>query len=154
METGFAGSATTADKTIKVAVNLTRWFFGAWFMFFGINYFVEFIPQPMGHGPVTYQFLQVLIDTKLFGIAKVIEFIVGFLIFIDRATALALIIVFPITCIIGWVNWHMEQWSPNGEIIAVVFTAMNIFLLWAYRGYYWPMLAWRVKITPGTSLFK
>jgi hypothetical protein len=145
------------DKRIKITLDLCRWFFGLWYMVFGLDFFYEFFPQPMGHTAGTTELLTALIDTQLFHIVKALELLLGALIFFNRGVPLALIIVSPISFVTVFVNWHLDHWgSPidYGKIIAVISFAINAYMIWGYRKYYTPMLVWKSSVTPGCSLFK
>lgn len=135
----------TNSKLLGSTVTFLRIVFGAWNLFFGLVFFVEFIPQPMGHGPMTPYLNQTLIDTHLFHVVKTIEILVGLLLIFNRAVPLALCVYFPITVVIFIVNMFLEQFA-FGPVIAVVYAAVHLFLFWVYRQYYLPMLAWRADI--------
>lgn len=135
MEDGRIGNMTVA---------VLRTLFGAWNLFFGIVFFFNWpIPQPMGHGDLTPYLNQTLIDTGLFPIVKAIEIVVGLLLITNRAVPFALCVYFPITVVIFVVNMFLEDFGLFGPIIAVIYAAVHLFLFWAYRRYYYPMLVWR-----------
>ena len=138
---------------VRGAAAFCRIVFGAWNLFFGLVFFFEFIPQPMGHGELTPYLNQTLIDTHLFHVVKVIEIIVGILLLLNRAVPLMLCVYFPITVVIFIVNLFLEEFAL-GPMIAFIYLFVHLFLFWAYRGYYLPMLAWRASVTPGVSLLK
>ena len=145
-----------ADKGISVAASVCRTIFGAWNLFFGLVFFFDIygvallIPQPMGHGEMTPYLNQTLIDTHLFHVVKVIEIVVGILLLMNRAVPFMLCIYFPVTVVIFIVNMFLEEFA-FGPVIAVMYLVVHLFLMWAYRGYYLPMLAWRASITPAAS---
>lgn len=131
-----------SDKAISASVHVLRVLFGAWNLFFGLVFFFEFIPQPMGHGPMTPYLNQTLIDTHLFHVVKVIEIIVGVLLIINRAVPFSLCVYFPITVVIFIVNLFLEEFAL-GPVIAFIYLFVHLYLFWAYRSYYLPMLAWQ-----------
>ena len=131
-----------SDKAISASVHVLRVLFGAWNLFFGLVFFFEFIPQPMGHGPMTPYLNQTLIDTHLFHVVKVIEIIVGVLLIINRAVPFSLCVYFPITVVIFIVNLFLEEFAL-GPMIAFIYLFVHLYLFWAYRSYYLPMLAWQ-----------
>jgi hypothetical protein len=139
------------DIIIKDAVTVCRILFGAWNVFFGLVFFFRFIPQPMGHGPLTPMLNQALIDTHLFHVVKAIEIIVGILLLTNHAVPLALIVYFPITIVIFHVNLFLEEFK-FGPMIAWIYLIVHVFLLWAFRGHYTQMLVWDASVTPGVSL--
>ncbi len=132
-----------SGKLLNGTVTTLRTLFGAWNLFFGFVFFFNFpIAQPMGHGPLTPYLNQTLIDTHLFHVVKTIEIVVGLLLIFNRAVPLALCVYFPITIVIFIVNMFLEQFAA-GPYIAVIYIAVHLFLIWTYRRYYLPMLAWR-----------
>jgi hypothetical protein len=129
-------------KLAGAIVPTLRTVFGAWNLFFGLVFFFEFIPQPMGHGPMTPYLNQTLIDTHLFHVVKTIEIAVGLGLIFNRGVPLALCVYFPITVVIFIVNLFLEQFAW-GPFIAVVYLAVHLYLFWTYRRYYLPMLVWQ-----------
>lgn len=147
----------SSGKSFSVAVHILRVLFGVWNLFFGLVFFFHaagsmfVIPQPMGHGELTPYLNQTLIDTGLFHIVKAIEIVVGVLLVANRAVPLSLCLYFPITVVIFVVNMFLEDFGLVGPVIAIIYVAVHLFLFWAYRSYYQPMLAWRASIKPGMS---
>ena len=126
---------------MEIAVVFLRTAFGVWNLFFGVVFFFNWpIPQPMGHGKKTPYLNQTLIDTKLFHVVKVIEIIVGLALIFNVGVPLALCAYFPITIVIFHTNMFLEEDFKPGPWIAVAYLAVHLFLLWAYRDYYMPML--------------
>ena len=140
-----------SDKVIGAAVTGCRLVFGTWNIFFGLVFYLEFIPQPMGHGELTPYLNQTLIDTHLFHVVKAIEIVVGLSLLMNRAVPLMLCVYFPITFVIFFVNLFLEDFV-FGPMIAFIYLGVHMFMMWAYRKYYLPMLAWRASISPGVSL--
>lgn len=135
------------------AVTACRIVFGVWNLFFGLVFFfhiygkVFFIPQPMGHGKLTPYLNQALIDTHLFHIVKAIEIVVGLMLIFNVAVPFALCVYFPITYAIFHTNMFLED-SKAGPPIALIYLAVHLFLFWAYRDYYWPMMVWHGAVAP------
>jgi putative oxidoreductase len=149
-----------SDKSISVTTRVLCILFGAWNLFFGLVFFCDhvfhikfLIEQPMGHGELTPYLNQTLIDTHLFHVVKAIEIVVGVLLLTNRAVPFSLCVYFPITVVIFVVNLFLEEFA-FGPMIAFIYLAVHLFLMWAYRSYYSPMLAWRASITPGISLLR
>ena len=142
----------TSSGTVSIVARILCILFGLWNLFFGLVFFFDIygsvflIPQPMGHGELTPYLNQTLIDTHLFHVVKAIEIVVGILLVINRAVPLSLCVYFPITVVIFQVNMFLEDFA-FGPMIALIYLAVHLFLLWAYRSYYRPMLAWRTPLT-------
>lgn len=147
----------SSTKSFTLSVHVLRTIFGLWNLFFGLVFFFDaagyvfVIPQPMGHGDLTPYLNQTLIDTGLFHVVKAIEIVVGILLLINRAVPFSLCVYFPITVVIFIVNMFLEDAGLMGPIIAIIYIAVHLYLFWAYRGYYRPMLAWRSVPGSGPS---
>ena len=141
----------SSNKTVTVSVHVLRTLFGIWNLFFGLVFFFHVngsmfvIPQPMGHGELTPYLNQALIDTHLFHIVKAIEIVVGVLLITNRGVPASLCVYFPITVVIFQVNMFLEEFAA-GPFIAIAYLVVHLYLLWAYRAYYKPMLAWKAEI--------
>lgn len=136
-----------SNKFMGMTAITLRVLFGAWNLFFGIVFFFNFpIEQPMGHGPTTPYLNQMLIDTGLFHVVKVIEIVVGILLISNRAVPFALCVYFPITVVIFIVNMFLEQFAA-GPFIAVIYACIHLFLFWVYRSYYSSMFVWNIART-------
>lgn len=133
------------NRKLSLATDALRIIFGAWNLFFGLVFFFEFIPQPVGHGELTPYLNQTLIDTYLFHVVKVIEIIVGVLLLINRAVPFSLCVYFPVTVVIFIVNMFLEESGLWGPFIAMCYLAVHLFLFWMYRSYYRPMMVWRAS---------
>jgi uncharacterized membrane protein YphA (DoxX/SURF4 family) len=114
----------------------------------GLNGFLGFLPQP---SPVLPEgataFAGALVKTGymmplIFGT----QLIVGALLLANRFVPLALALIAPF--IVNAVAFHVFL-EPSGRPIALAFLALEIYLAWAYRKAFGPMLAMRV--TPGAE---
>jgi hypothetical protein len=90
----------------------------------------------------------------LFDLVKLVEMSVGILLLCNIFVPLALVLEMPISVTIFFLSSIVIQndrsiWSGTREL------GLNLFLLAAYAGYYWPMLRARTDIAPlwrrGTS---
>jgi hypothetical protein len=72
--------------------------------------------------------------------------LVGALLLANRFVPLALALIAPV--IVNIVAFHAFV-QPSGAVMAGVVLVLELYLAWAYRGAYLPMLAMRVK--PGAS---
>lgn len=134
-------------KLTNGLITALRILFGMWNLFFGIVFFTDFpIEQPMGHGEMTPYLNQTLIDTGLFHVVKVVEIFVGLMLIFNRAVPLALCVYFPVTVVIFIVNMFLEDFGMIGPIIAVIYAAVHLYLLWVYRHFYRSMLVWQADL--------
>ena len=109
---------------------------GLLLLVFGLNGFLNFIPQPP---PPTEggEFLSALTAGNVLPVVKVFEVVIGALLLSGRFVPLALVMLVPIA--VGIVLYHLTFDIPGGAGSYVV-AAMLTFLLWAYRGALMPLL--------------
>jgi hypothetical protein len=115
---------------------------GAPFLVFGLNGFLNFLPQPTTPLPAgAAAFVGALMNTgymmKLIGGT---QFIVGALLVANRFVPLALALIAPF--LVNSIAFHVFL-LPAGLLMAAVFSALEIYLAWAYRKAYGPMLTAR-----------
>jgi hypothetical protein len=96
-------------------------FFGGWFLFHGLNYWVEFYYDPTilpGPGLVP-----ALAESGVMAIVKVLEVSIGMALLLDVFAALAVVAAWPITLVIAFVNSH--HLTPFGIGVGMVIIALN-----------------------------
>jgi hypothetical protein len=120
------------------------------FIFFvtGLNGFLNFIPQPSKPLPEgAIAFAGAMVKTGyLFQLAMGTQLLVGTLLLVNRFVPLALALIAPV--IVNIIAFHIFL-APSGIIPGLVVLALEIYLAWAYRKAYRPMLAMRT--TPGAK---
>jgi uncharacterized membrane protein YphA (DoxX/SURF4 family) len=108
---------------------------------FGLNLFLNFIPPPKGPLPA---FVDALIKSGyMMPMIGVTQLIVGVLLLLNRFVPLALALLAPF--LVNSVAFHVFL-EPSGLPMACVFLALELYLAWAYRNAFRPMLA--AKVTP------
>jgi hypothetical protein len=122
---------------------IVRILMGLPLLVFGLNMFLNFIPQPkttMSEGAMA--FVGALVKSgymmKLIGTTQAI---VGALLLSNRFVPLALALFAPF--IVNSIAFHVCL-EPSGLPMAAVFLALELYLVWAYRHAYRTMLAARV----------
>jgi hypothetical protein len=121
---------------------------GLAFLVFGLNGFLNFLPQPsMALPERAVAFVEALMKTGymmplIFGT----QLIVGALLLANRFVPLALALIAPF--IVNSIAFHLFL-EPSGRPMAAVMLILEVYLAWAYRKAYRPMLAMRV--TPGAE---
>jgi len=120
---------------------------GLVFFVFGLNGFLNFIPQPASVPEGAMAFGMAMIKTGyLFPLLKATEVVSGVLLLSNRFVPLALTFLAPI--IVNIVAFHAFL-EPSGLPIAIVVLALEVYLAWTYREAFRPMLVARAK--PATS---
>ncbi len=122
---------------------IARILMGLIFLVFGLNGFLNFIPPPKSPMPEgATAFIGALMKTGyLLRLIMGAQLIVGILLLLNRFVPLALALIAPI--IIGIMTFHIFL-EPSGLPLAGVVFVLEIYLAWAYRRAFRPMLAMRV----------
>lgn len=126
----------------------TRWLpaaarvvLGLLFTVTGLNGFFNFLPQPASMPEGAIAFAGALIRTGyLFQFIMGTQIVAGLLLLADRFVPLALAVLAPIVG--NAVAFHVFLGAP-GLALALFALALELYLAWAYRGAYRPMLAMR-----------
>src|ERR1700682_5528028 len=115
---------------------------GLIFFVFGLNGFLNFLPQPSNVPEGALAFAGALFKTGyMFPLLKGTEVIVGALLLSNRFVPLALALVAPI--VVNIFAFHAFL-APAGLGLAAVIVGLEVYLAWAYRDAFRPMLAARV----------
>lgn len=123
-----------------------RIFLGLVFFVFGLNGFLHFIPQPPMSGPPA-EFIGALVGSGyLFPLLKGTEVVAGALLLGNRFVPLALTLLAPI--IVNIVGFHGVVVGA-GMGLPLVLVAVELYLAYAYRDAFAPMLA--ARVTPHTT---
>jgi uncharacterized membrane protein YphA (DoxX/SURF4 family) len=128
----------------KIVVG-ARILLGLVFFVFGLNFFFHFIPQPPMSGPPADFAAAMAATGYLFRLVKVTEVVGGLLLLSGRFVPLALALLAPV--IVNIIFFHAFL-APSGIALPIVVLGLEIFLAWAYRDAYRPMLAAKVAPTP------
>lgn len=130
---------------MRTATLVARYLLGLAFVVFGLNYFLHFIPQPPPE-PAAGAFLGALVTGKVLGLAKLIEIAAGLALLGNRFVPLALALLAPILVNI---NLFHVVYAPATLALPVALLALELWLAWAYRDAFAPMLRGRVEPAGG-----
>ena len=133
----------SASNLVRRITTVARILLGLPLFIFGLNMFFNFIPQPkmeLPPGAVAFStalmnsgYMMPLIGTTLL--------IVGLLLLINRFVPLALALFAPF--IVNSICFHIFL-ERSGLPMACIFAGFELYLAWAYRAAFRPMLAARV----------
>jgi uncharacterized membrane protein YphA (DoxX/SURF4 family) len=124
----------------RLAPSATRLLLGLVFFVFGLNGFLQFIPQPPAPDKAV-AFLGALAATGyMFPLIKGVEVIGGALLLSNRLVPLALAVVAP--NVVNIVLFHAVL-APGGLPVALFVLALELFTAWSYRDAFAPMLRTR-----------
>jgi hypothetical protein len=124
-------------------VHWLRLYFGAHLLFSGIRYAVTgYVPEIPGAGG---EWVQANANIYLYQLIKYLEIVTGAMIFFNRYTLLGLILEFPATVNIFWLNTFIVA-TPRQLFTGPQELFMNGVLLLAYSG--WIYAAVKPKLEP------
>lgn len=145
--TRFIADEVRVRKSSSFARHLptvARILMGLIFLVFGLNGFLHFIPEPktpMREGAMA--FAGALMKTRyMFPLIMGTQLLVGVLLLLNRFVPLALALIAPV--VVNIVAFHAFL-APSGIVLAFVVLALELYLAWAYRESYRPMLIPRAK---------
>lgn len=125
---------------------IARVLLGLTFTVFALNYFVPFLPQPKQEmSPDALAFLGGFVGLGYMTLIKVLELAAGLALLANRFVPLALAVLAPI--IVGIATLHVRL--ASGLAIPGVILVLELYLAWAYRDAFAPML--RPKVTPAAG---
>ena len=133
-----------AKSFVRFLPAAARILLGLPLLVFGLNGFLNFIPPPSTPLPEgAAAFLDALVQTGyMMPLIGATHLIVGVLLVLNRFVPLALALLAPF--IVNSIAFHVFL-ERSGLPIAVVFLALELYLVWVYRHAFRPMLAARVK---------
>jgi uncharacterized membrane protein YphA (DoxX/SURF4 family) len=143
-----AGSAPAGSKLFwRYLPIIVRILMGLLFLVSGLNYFFHLFDQPKDPLPEqAMAYADALAKTGyMMPLVMGTQLLAGVLLVTGLFVPLALVLIAPI--IVGIVTFHAYL-APKGMPIAVGVVLLELFLLWAYRGAFRPMLAIRAKPGP------
>ena len=126
---------------------VARVLLGLVFFVFGLNGFLNFMPPPPKETlpAALVAFSEAMINTGyLFALVKGTEVLVGALLLLNRFVPLALALIAPV--IVNIVAVHVLL-APSGAVISIIILALELYLAWAYRSAFRPMLG--AHVSPG-----
>lgn len=127
------------SRGFQACVYAVQFFFGAWFLYNGLNFFIAFFPQPSGSSPLSHELISALIDSKLFAVVKSLEAITGAALLANRFVPLATVLAFPISFCIAHLNM-----VANGDLFSIITSiaviAFNGIIAFGHLERFLPML--------------
>lgn len=121
---------------MKIVILGVRTLLGLVFFVFGLNIFFHFIPTPSPPGDAT-ELLALMFAHGWFKVIGTLEILGGALLLSGRCVPLGLTILGPILLII--VLFHSTL-APAGLAFALFWTLMELYLIYAYRASFEPIL--------------
>jgi uncharacterized membrane protein YphA (DoxX/SURF4 family) len=118
---------------MKIATIIVRSLLGLMFIVFGLNIFFNFMPQPPPPEGPARNFITALAVSHYFYVVGALEVAGGALLLAGRFVPLGLTLLGPVIVNILCVHVFLE---PSGLPMAIVVSALGLFLLWRYREHF------------------
>lgn len=141
---GFEMTGQQTKSTRRIGTAIVRFLLGLMFLVFGLNGFLNFMPAPKDLPQDIITVTTGLMKGGYMVVVSATEIIVAVLLLTNRFVPLALALLAPI--VVGIITFHIAI-APATIGPGVVVLLMELYLAWAYRGAFRPML--RAKTTPG-----
>lgn len=128
----------------KIAPAIARFLLGLPLVVFGLNGFLNFIPQPeTALPPAAEKFSLALLESGyMMPLIGATLLTVGVLLVLNRFVPLALVLFAPF--IVNSLAFHLFL-ERTGLVPAGVFLALHLYLAWAYRAAWRPLFSARTE---------
>ena len=130
----------------RIATAIVRVLLGLMFLVFGLNGFLNFMPAPKDLPPDVITVSTGLMKGGYMAVVSATEIIVALLLLTNRFVPLALLLLAPI--VVGIITFHIAI-APATIVPGIVVLVMELYLAWAYRGAFRPML--QARVSPGPN---
>ena len=128
----------------RIVTAVVRVLLGVMFLVFGLNGFLNFIPAPKDLPPDLVTVSTGLMKGGYMTVVSATEILVALLLLTNLFVPLALALLAPI--VVGIITFHIAI-APATIVPGIVVLVMELYLAWAYRGAFRPML--QAKVSPG-----
>ena len=122
---------------MKILTVIARLLLGLGFVVFGSNAFLHFIPMPPIPQTLAGDYTRVFFASGYVYVVGALQVIGGLLLLLGRFVPLGLTILGAI--LVNILIFHTLM-APEGFPPALVFTALELFLVWRYREAFIPLL--------------
>lgn len=127
---------------MKAVILICRILLGVGFAFFGSNVLFSFMtPPPFPPGSLEAQFMAVMGSTHWMTLVGLCQLLGGLFVLSGRMAPLGLVILAPV--LVNILAFHICIQGGQGIVPGLVFTMLEMFLIYGYREYFKPLLTTR-----------
>lgn len=123
---------------------IVRLLLGLMFLVFGLNGFLNFMPAPKDMPQDIMTVMGAMVNAGYMNVVSATEVIVAVMLLTNRFVPLALALLAPI--VVGIITFHVAM-APQTIGPGIVVLVMELYLAWAYRSAFRPML--QARVVPG-----
>ena len=128
----------------RIVTAIVRVLLGVMFLVFGLNGILNFMPAPKDLPPDVITVSTGLMKGGYMTVVSATEILVALLLLTNLFVPLGLALLAPI--VVGIITFHIAI-APATIVPGIVVLVMELYLAWAYRGAFRPML--QAKVSPG-----
>ena len=125
---------------------IIRILLGLMFLVFGLNGFLNFMPAPKDMPQEIMNVIGALMKAGYMNVVSGAEVLVAVMLLTNRFVPLALALLAPV--VVGIITFHIAI-APATIGPGIVVLVMELYLAWAYRDAFRPML--KAKVSPGAN---
>ena len=123
---------------MKIATIISRFILGLGFVVFGANILHPFLPQPpMAEASLPGQFLIVMGPTHWMTLVGLVQLFGGAFVLLGRTAPIGLTLLGPV--LFNILAFHVLLMGGAGIAPGLVFSVLELFLLYSYRSYFAPI---------------
>ena len=123
---------------MKTAIMISRFILGLGFVVFGLNILHPFLPQPpIPDGSLPARFMGVMGPTHWMALAGLFQVFGGLFVLLGRTAPIGLALLGPV--LVNILAFHILLMGGAGIAPGLVFSALELFLIYAYRTYFAPI---------------
>ena len=131
---------------MNILTIIIRTLMGAGFIFFGLNIIHPFLPiPPMSPETLTAKFMVVMVPTHYMFFIGLFHLFGGLFVILGRTAPIGLVLLGPV--LVNILAFHVFLQGGAGIVPGLVFSAMEIFLIYSYRKYFSPIFTFNAQIT-------
>ncbi len=123
---------------MKTAIVISRFILGLGFVVFGLNILHPFLPQPpIPDGSLPARFMGVMGPTQWMALAGLFQVFGGVFVLLGRTAPIGLTLLGPV--LVNILAFHILLMGGAGLAPGLVFSALELFLIYSYRSYFAPL---------------
>jgi uncharacterized membrane protein YphA (DoxX/SURF4 family) len=135
-----------SKSAARYVTAIIRILLGLMFLVFGLNGFLNFMPPPKDMPQEVMNVSGALMKGGYMTVVSGTEVLVAVMLLTNRFVPLALALLAPV--VVGILTFHIAI-APATIGPGIVVLVMELYLAWAYRGAFRPML--KAKVSPGAN---
>ena len=123
---------------MKTAIVISRFILGLGFVVFGLNILHPFLPQPpIPEGSLPARFMGAMGPSHWMALAGLFQVFGGVFVLLGRTAPIGLTLLGPV--LVNILAFHILLMGGAGIAPGLVFSVLELFLIYSYRSYFSPI---------------